>query len=103
MGLLSIFRRKPLETRNSFDKNGPEDQRVWFSSTQPSGVYINHDIALTYAAFWAAVRVISETVAQLPWHVFRRTDDGQERQATRWTGFSTSRRTRKPTRSLGVP
>lgn len=80
MGLLSIFRRKPLEQRSHFDKDDPEAHRIWFGATQPSGVRVTHDIALTYSAFWAAVRVISETVAQLPWHIFRRTEDGQERQ-----------------------
>jgi len=71
-------RGHPLQTRRRFDPEDPEAVRVWIPSTS-GGVYVNHDIALTYTAFWAAVRVISETIAQLPWNVYRRTDKGTEK------------------------
>ncbi len=40
-----------------------------------AGVRITHDVALTYGPVWAAVRLISETLAGLPWAVRRRVDD----------------------------
>ena len=44
-------------------------------------VVVNEQTALTYAAFWAAVKLISETVASLSWHVHRRlTNGGSELQ-----------------------
>lgn len=75
MGFLDIFRRHHIPPGD------PEARRIWVPGVQPTGVRVDHDIALTYAAFWAAVRVIAETVAQLPWHIFRRNENGQERQA----------------------
>ena len=69
MGFLDLFRRAHIE------QGDPDAHRIFFNTLQPSGVRVNHDIALTYDAFWAAVRVISETVSQLPWHIFRRTND----------------------------
>lgn len=45
-----------------------------------TGVDINEDTALTSSAVWACVRVISETLAALPLHVYRRKgDSGKER------------------------
>lgn len=55
----------------------PGESRVWLSPRQ-AGVTVTEDTALTYSAVWACVRVISETIAALPWQVYRRTDDGRE-------------------------
>lgn len=45
-----------------------------------SGVSVTESTALTFAAVWCAVRVISETLATLPCILYRRTsDDGRER------------------------
>lgn len=41
-----------------------------------AGVYVNEDTALTLGAVWACVRVISESLAGLPWNPFRRRADG---------------------------
>lgn len=40
-----------------------------------AGVSVDHDNALTYAAVWACVRIISETIAMLPCHVYERKRD----------------------------
>jgi HK97 family phage portal protein len=53
------------------------EQRIYVPIRQ-AGVVVNQDTALTNAAVWACVRVISETVAALPWHVYRKTDSGRE-------------------------
>ena len=41
-----------------------------------TGVAVNEDIALTYSAVWACVRVLSETAASLPLIVHRRLPGG---------------------------
>jgi HK97 family phage portal protein len=46
-------------------------------STQ-SGVYVTDDTALNYSVVWACVRVISETVAQLPWKTYQKTAKGKK-------------------------
>lgn len=58
-------------------RHQPGEQRIYVSSRQ-AGVTVTEDTALTYSAVWACVRVISESVAALPWHVYRRTSSGRE-------------------------
>lgn len=41
-----------------------------------TGVRVGHQMALEYAPFWAAVRIISGTVASLPFKVYERRADG---------------------------
>lgn len=48
----------------------------WLFVRQDSGVRVDEDVALAYSAVWACVRLISETIEYLPWHVFRRDDAG---------------------------
>ena len=55
----------------------PGEPRIYVSPRQ-AGVNVTEDTALTYAAVWACVRAISESIAALPWHVYRRTQDGRE-------------------------
>lgn len=40
----------------------------------PSGVHVGHDSAMKYTPFWAAVRIISGTLAALPFKVYERMD-----------------------------
>ena len=53
----------------------------WMGGTgNTSGVEVTQSSALTFAAVWCAVRVISETIATLPCLLYRRTStDGRER------------------------
>ncbi|MBM9615317.1 phage portal protein [Desulfobulbus rhabdoformis] len=37
-----------------------------------AGVHVNEDNALNYSAVWSCVKIISETIACLPWHVYKR-------------------------------
>ena len=43
-----------------------------------SGVKVDHDVALTYSAWWGCVRGISETIASLPWNVM--TKEGNKKR-----------------------
>lgn len=45
------------------------------------GVTVTPDTALTYSAFWACVKVVSETVATQPLHIYRRRSDGGRERA----------------------
>jgi HK97 family phage portal protein len=64
--------------RAAFGGTQPGELRTFISPRQ-AGVFVSEDSALTYAAVWSCVRVISETVAALPWHVYRRSDAGRDR------------------------
>src|SRR5688500_9270852 len=43
-----------------------------------SGVSIGESNATTISAFWAGVRIISETVASLPLHLYKRIDENEK-------------------------
>ena len=57
-------------------KTVPQDSGPTFFRRSSARVLVNEDTALSYAAFWAAVRLISETMACLSWHVHRRLRNG---------------------------
>lgn len=68
-------------------------RRVWRSndddlgdffgtSTSKAGVSVGQHTALTYSAVWAAVRVISETIASLPLILYRRLPGGGKERFT---------------------
>jgi HK97 family phage portal protein len=51
----------------------PRESSTWYKILTTSGVPVTADNVLTYAAVWCAVRVLSETVAKLPWFQYRET------------------------------
>jgi HK97 family phage portal protein len=56
------------------------DARLWIPPRTRAGIRVDHDIALTYSAIWTCVRIISETLASLPWNVDQvRPDGGRDR------------------------
>jgi len=52
----------------------------WIAGGEPSasGIKVNAEKALTYAAVWRAINKISRDVAKLPLFVYTRTDDGRD-------------------------
>lgn len=70
---MSIWNR----IRNAFARQQPGEARIYVPYRQ-AGVAVSEDTALTNAAVWACVRVIAETVAALPWRVYRKTSAGRE-------------------------
>lgn len=52
---------------------------AWGAQKSTSGVRVNRDKALTYAAWWRGVNLISRDVGKLPLVVYKRTDDGREK------------------------
>jgi HK97 family phage portal protein len=57
-------------------KDRPVRQRVYIGQSQ-AGVVVNEDTALTFPAWWAAVSLISRTIAALPWGVYQKTEAGR--------------------------
>lgn len=55
----------------------PGQSRIYISTGQ-AGVTINEDTALAFSAVSACIRIISETMASLPWHIYRRAPVGRE-------------------------
>lgn len=65
-------------TRRSTSSSPSQWLVDWISggTSSSSGMKVNAQKAMQYAPFWAAVRVISGTVAALPFAVYRRSADG---------------------------
>lgn len=57
------------QTGGSGSSGGFLDSFISFFTMPKSGVRVNEQVAMTYSAVWACVRIISEGVAILPWHV----------------------------------
>lgn len=55
----------------------PQGQRAYLGQRQ-GGVIVTEDTAQTYSAVAACDRIISETMAAIPWQVFRRAESGRE-------------------------
>ena len=50
----------------------------WYGGeVSTAGVQVSESTALSYAPFWQAVRIISETVASLPFHVYQHVNGGR--------------------------
>ena len=45
-----------------------------------AGVDVTVESALSYSAVWAAVRVLTQSISGLPWHVYRKTNGGGGRE-----------------------
>ena len=72
MGFFDRFRAKKVapEKRNFID------YALGFSG---KNVLVNAETSLTFSAVYAAVRVISETISQLPFCLYKVTDNGREK------------------------
>lgn len=51
----------------------------WSGSTSATGINVNVDNALGVPAVWAAVQFIAGTIAGLPLHVYKKTEDNREK------------------------
>jgi len=59
-------------------RSRPGESRVLGSPRTQAGLPVTEEIALRYSAVWSCVRVISETIAGLPWCVYQRTRTGRK-------------------------
>ena len=75
--LANWFRQQPIENP-ARPLNGAALLTAFGALPAASGVYVNPTNALQIAAVYACVRVIADTIATLPVHVYRRTALGRE-------------------------
>ncbi len=73
--ILSKLFKSRASTKNSFWQN----TYAFFFGPTPSGKTVNERTAMATSAVYACVRVLSETIASLPLHVYRRTGQGKEK------------------------
>lgn len=62
--------------RRQTTPNDPGREPLIIPISRTAGVRVTNDSSLGYAAVWASVRIISETIAGLPWHVMERRPNG---------------------------
>lgn len=72
IGILDTIMKRRRQTPPQAISQG----RWGFVPRQQAGVKVDHETALSYSAVWACVRIISETLASVPWRVHRHRDDG---------------------------
>lgn len=75
MNLLKMFKRSEPVT-DTYELL----QSLGLGSPTASGKHVNSEVAQTLPAVYCAVSTIAESVASLPIHVYRRTDEGKQRQ-----------------------
>lgn len=75
-----IDRIKSIFTLRSFRRPGMRDPALssWYGgAVSTAGVQVSESSALSYAPFWQAIRIISESVASLPLHFYQTTASGR--------------------------
>ena len=73
--ILSKLFKSLAGPKNTFWQNA----YAFFFGPTPSGKTVNERTAMATSAVYACVRVLSETIASLPLHVYRRTGQGKEK------------------------
>jgi HK97 family phage portal protein len=73
--VLSKLFKSRASPKNSFWQN----THAFFFGPTPSGKTVNERTAMTTSAVYACVRVLAETIASLPLHVYQRTERGKEK------------------------
>ena len=71
---MGIFSRKKVKAQDSLSTSGGGS--VFVSGPSSAGTHVSEHTALQTAAVYACVRVIAETVASLPLHVYRYETNG---------------------------
>jgi HK97 family phage portal protein len=71
----AVFRASPNNPSTSLNK--PASWLFDAFGSSKTGVPVNENSAMQFSAVWAAVRVLSETIGSMPWHVYQR--DGESR------------------------
>lgn len=79
MGFLTRLFRDSIENPNVPLAAGADWPYELGSRKATSGVNVNRETALTYAAWWRGVNLISRDVAKLPVFLYKRTNGGKER------------------------
>ena len=75
---MGIFTNKKSQANNNNMTNSLSTTKNLFWGGSSSGVFVNEDSALRTAAVYSCVRVISETIAQLPLNIYEYSGDGRK-------------------------
>lgn len=76
-----------------YHPSNPKLAKLWrIREPNPSGVEVTEDNALTYAAVWRCVTLISQTVAKTPLFVYKNSRDGSRERATDHPAYRLLRR-----------
>ena len=73
--ILSRLFKSRADPKNTFWQNA----QAFFFGSATSGKTVNENTAMTTSAVYACVRILSETIASLPLHVYRRTEGCKEK------------------------
>ena len=78
---MNWLHRMIVALRRTTPEKYPGSARIVYVPMQSqAGIRVDHDNALQLSAVWACVRIISETIAALPWQVFQYSENsGRER------------------------
>lgn len=78
MILDTLVKFKSLAPQSELQK--PASRPFTFFPRTQAGIFVDEETALKYSAVWSAVRIISETMASLPWsHLKNRPNGGKEK------------------------
>lgn len=81
---LSAWRRSAILNARRVRYDDPQDRYVWTHRPQGSGTNLTSEHqALTLSAVWACVRAVGDTLAMMPWRVYRKLGDGDRQVADR--------------------
>src|SRR5574344_456694 len=84
MGIFNNIFRKEQRFYNSAEFESAVNQALTADTVADATrrPYISEEGALNLSAVWACVRILSDTVGTLPIHLYKRTEQGRERQYT---------------------
>lgn len=79
---MSGFLTSLFERRSSFEIiNDPKYEWPWLGWRADSGITVSHSSALTFSAFFACVKVLTDSIGSLPVILYRRLPDGSRERA----------------------
>jgi len=77
---MAKHKRKRIKNEPRTQKENPaRSAQVYYLNRKHAGIRVTEENALTYSAVWSAVRIISETIAGLGWHLLQRAGQAKER------------------------
>jgi HK97 family phage portal protein len=86
-----MFLRRLLNRATKSER--PGSSRSFYVPQKQAGVNVTHDTALTFSGYYAGIRTIAESIAMLPWQVYRKTpESGRERQPNSMVEYLLNRR-----------
>jgi len=78
MGIFALFRPKKKETVPSISNDVRDSGQIFVFGKADSGEVVNERSAMQIATVYACVRLLAESVAGLPLHLYRFTDDTEQ-------------------------